>query len=69
MAIKFYKLIRELDKKNMNRGDLQNAIGASSATIAKIFRHEYIALEVVDRICEALDCQPEDIMEYVSDHE
>ncbi len=67
MAIKFYKLIREMDKKNMNKGDLQESIGASSATVAKLFNHEYVALSVIDRICRALDCQPGDIMEYVPD--
>lgn len=67
MAIKFYKLVRELDKKGMSKGDLQKAIGASSATIAKLSNHEYVALSVIDKICQALECQPGDIMEFIPD--
>lgn len=67
MAIKFYKLVRELDKKGMNKGDLQEAIGASSATIAKLSNNEYVSLNVIDKICAALECQPGDIMEFIPD--
>jgi len=67
MAIKFYKLVRELDRKEMSKGDLQKAIGASSATIAKLSNHEYVALTVIDKICQVLECQPGDIMEFIPD--
>lgn len=67
MAIKFYKLTRELDKKKMSKGDLQKEIGASSATIAKLFNNEYVALAVIDKICKVLECQPGDIMEFIPD--
>lgn len=67
MAIKFYGLTRELDKKGMNKGELQKAIKASSRTIAKLFSNEYVALDVIDRVCQVLGCQPGDIMEFVPD--
>lgn len=67
MAIKFYKLNVLLDQKDMSKGDLQEAIKVSSATVAKLFNHEYISLAVVDKICQALDCQPGDFIEYVKE--
>ena len=67
MAIKFYGLARQLDKKGMNKGELQKKIKTSSATIAKLSNHEYVALAVIDKICQVLDCQPGDIMEFVPD--
>lgn len=53
----------------MNKGDLQEAIGASSATIAKLSNNEYVALAVIDKICQVLECQPGDIMEFVPDED
>lgn len=67
MAIKFYGLERQLDKKGFSRGDLQKKIGASSTTIAKLSRHEYVSLSTIEKICRVLDCQPGDIMEHVED--
>lgn len=67
MAIKFYKLMDQLNRKGISKGELQEKIGASSATIAKLSNNEYVALTVIDRICQVLDCQPGDIMEYKED--
>ena len=67
MAIKFYGLARQMDKKGINKGELQQLIGSSSATIAKLSNNEYVALAVIDKICQVLNCQPGDIMEHVAD--
>lgn len=37
----------------------------SSATIAKFNRNEYVSMGVIDKICEALECQPGDLLEYI----
>ncbi|HBF6235854.1 TPA: helix-turn-helix transcriptional regulator, partial [Clostridioides difficile] len=42
-------------------------IGASSTTIAKLSSNKNVSLDVIDKICKALDCQPGDIMEYEDD--
>lgn len=67
MAIKFYKLMDQLNRKEMNKGDLQSMAAISSATMAKLASNKVVSLEVIDRICEAMNCQPGDIMEYVPD--
>ena len=67
MAIKFYGLVKQLDKKGFSRGELREKIGVSSATIAKLSRHQYVSLGVIDKICRVLDCQPGDIMEHTKD--
>lgn len=69
MAIKFYKLMDLLNRKGMSKGELQELTGVSSATIAKLSNNEYVSLNVVDKICQALECQPGDIMEYEPDAE
>lgn len=37
----------------------------SSPTLAKLSKGETVTTEVLSNICEALNCQPGDIMEYV----
>lgn len=64
MALKYYKLIDLINRRNMPRGELQKMAGISSATLAKLGKNEKVSLDVIDRICEALDVQPGDIMEY-----
>jgi putative transcriptional regulator len=65
MAIKFYKLMDLLNRKGMSKGELQALTGISSATMAKVSANKAVSLEVIDKICKALDCQPGDIMEYI----
>lgn len=66
--IKYYKLLDMLNRLEMSKEDLRLKIGVSSATMAKISKHQYISLEVIDKICGVLHCQPGDIIEYKSDN-
>jgi len=56
------KLLIDLD---MSKSDLAEKVGISTVTAAKFNGNDYVALEIIDRICEALDCQPGDLIEYV----
>lgn len=39
--------------------------GISTATLAKLSKNENVSMDVICKICEALDCRIEDIIEYV----
>jgi len=39
----------------------------SPATMAKISKNEYVSLEVIDKICSAMNCQPGDILEHIKE--
>lgn len=56
-----------LNRKGMSKGDLQSLTGISSATMAKVAANKIVSLEVIDKICKVLQCQPGDIMEYTPD--
>lgn len=49
-----------LVKKKMKKKDLYNIV--SSATVARMGRGEYVSLEVIDKICVALDCGIGDVV-------
>ncbi|NJI81881.1 helix-turn-helix transcriptional regulator [Clostridioides difficile] len=67
MSIKFFKLIDLLNRRGITKEELRLKIGASSTTIAKLSSNKNVSLDVIDKICKALDCQPGDIMEYEDD--
>lgn len=52
-----------LKARKMNKGDVQKLTGLSSATIAKLSKNESVSLDVVDRICEALQVPIYDVVE------
>ena len=69
MAFSYKPLFKALIDKSMTREELRLKIGASSATFTKMSRGDYIALEVLDRICTALDVPIEAVIEHVKDEQ
>ncbi len=67
MKISYNRLWKLLIDKNMKKQDLKKATGLSATSIAKIGRGENVTTDVLVRICAALDCGLEDIMELVPD--
>jgi DNA-binding Xre family transcriptional regulator len=61
--ITFDPLWGTLREKNLNKGDLQKMTKLSSTTIAKLAKNEVVKLDVIERICSALDCQIQDVVE------
>ena len=67
MPFSYNKLWKLLIDKNMTKSELTKAIGISSSTMAKMGKNENVSLEVIDKICALLECNINDILEYVSD--
>lgn len=62
MGVSYKKLWKRLIDVNMNKTELRLAIGASSATMAKLSKDEQVSLDVLLRICQELKCDIGDIM-------
>ncbi|MDQ1233922.1 putative transcriptional regulator [Paenibacillus sp. SORGH_AS306] len=67
--ISYKKLQKLLIDREIKKQELVKMTGISSATMAKLNTNEYVSLEVIDKVCEALDCQPGDLLEYISKKE
>jgi putative transcriptional regulator len=67
MRISYNPLWKMLIDKGMNKKDLREKSGISTASIAKLGKGENITTDVLLRICEALDCNINDIMETLPD--
>lgn len=65
MGVSYKKLFKLLIDKDMKKKDLQQAAGISPASVAKLAKDEYVSLEVIAKICTALEVDIGDIMEIV----
>lgn len=65
MAVSYNKLWKLLIDKNMKKKELGEAAGISNSLIAKLRKNENVTVDVLVRICSALDCQIDDIMELI----
>ena len=61
--ISYKPLFRLLLERDMTKTQLREAVGFSSATLAKMSKSEYISLETVENICKHIDCKIEDVIE------
>ncbi len=64
MAVCYNKLWKLLIDKKMKKTDLSKLIGISSSTLAKLTKEEYVAMQILERICAGLDCNIADVMEF-----
>ena len=69
MQITYKKLWKLLIDRDMSKQQLKEVAGISSASIAKLGKGENITTDVLLKICKALDCQIEDILETVQNHD
>ena len=63
MAVSYKKLWKLLIDKGIKKKDLSSKAGISPATITKMGKNGHVTTEVLLKICTALDCGIEDIME------
>ena len=69
MAVSYKKLWKLLIDRDMMKKDLAAAADISNYTISKMSKGENITVEILGRICKALNCRVEDIMEFIPDKE
>ena len=65
MAVCYNKLWKLLIDKRMTKTQLCNEAKVSTNAMAKLGRNEDVRVEVLVKICTALDCTMDDIMELV----
>ena len=67
MAVSYKKLWKLLIDRDMKKKDLQSAAGLTAYAINKLSKNEDVTTEILGKICKALDCSTEDIMEFLPD--
>ena len=65
MIICYKKLWKLLIDKNMKKKDLRITANLSPSIVAKLGKNENVSMDVLIRICTALECDVADIMEVI----
>ena len=67
MAVSYKKLFKMLIDRNMKKKTLCEKAKVSQGTISRMAKDEPVSMEIVAKICLALDCTLDDIMEILPD--
>ena len=69
MDVSYNKLWKLLIDKKMSKADIRRATGISPNTMTKLNRDEEVALSVLSKICNVLNSDIGDIVEFVKKNE
>ncbi len=69
MAVSYKRLWKLLIDRDMKKKDLAEKAQVSNYTLLKLKNCENVTTDVLVKICKALDCAIEDIMEVVDENE
>ena len=61
----YKKLWKLLIDRDLKKKDLQELAGISNYTVSKLNRGDNVTTDVLGKICKALNCNVDDIMEFV----
>lgn len=67
MHCSYKKLMKLLIDRDMKKQDLTEKAGISAASMAKLGGDKNVTVDILVKVCEALDCDFSDIMELVPD--
>lgn len=69
MAVSYKKLFHMMIEKDVSNAQLMREANISANIITKLKNGQYIALDKVESICNAMNCTPNDILEFVPNAE
>ena len=65
--ITFNRLWKTMQKKNISTYQLREQCGIDSKTVRRLRANENIETKTINKLCTALQCKVEDIMEFIED--
>ena len=63
MGVSYKKLWKLLIDRDMTKTEMRKQSGISTGALAKLGKNESVSMEVLVKICRALDCDLNDIVE------
>ncbi|MEG2521190.1 MAG: helix-turn-helix transcriptional regulator [Christensenellaceae bacterium] len=67
MSVSYKKLWMLILERDMKKTEVRIAAGISPSTFSKMNRNEYVAMEVLVKLCKVLNCNIGDIVDVVHD--
>ena len=66
MGVSYKKLFKLMIDRDLKKKDLRELAGIGNSTMTKLANDENVTMEVIAKICNALDCKMDDIVEIIS---
>ena len=67
MSVSYKKLFKLLIDKDLKKKDLREMAGIGNSTMTQLANNENVTMEVMAKICSALDCKIDDVVEILPD--
>lgn len=64
-TISYKKLFELMEQKNIKKRDLREKYNISPTIVNRLNNNSNVAVDTIMYLCEILNCQPSDIMEYI----
>ncbi len=64
MAICYDRLFHMMIDRKITNAQLKDMAGVSANIITRLKRNEYVSMESIEKICRALNCNVDDILEF-----
>ena len=69
MGISYKKLFKLMIDRDLKKKDLREMASIGNSTMSKLANDENVKMEVMAKICNALDCTMDDIVEIIPEEE
>lgn len=69
MGVSYKKLFKLMIDLEIKKKDLRERAGIGNSTMTKLANDENVTMEVMAKICRALDCKIDDIVDILPDEE
>ena len=67
MSVSYKKLFKLLIDRDMKKKDLKELAGIGNSTMTKLANNENVTVEIMAKICGALNCTMDDIIDVIPD--
>ncbi len=67
MAVKFDRYFKLAQERKITYSQILEEANISGNILTRMRRNEYVSLESIEKICRALDCDINDILEFVEE--
>lgn len=69
MAVTYKKLFHLMIDRGITNAELMEKAGFSANIITRLKRDNYLSLDTIEKICFALGCKVDDILEFIPEQE
>ena len=68
MPVSYKKLFSLMKEKGIKKVDLRTTYKLNPKTVDSLVNNRSVTVDTIMQLCEILDCQPGDLMEYIKEN-